>query len=162
MKTKSLMVVKSDRGFGKSSLVAKWVKRFQLENPEIKVISHYVGCSGRSMDVTTFMQRCIAELREEYLKEGKSMPYAHLFGLLHEKAHIPSDLWAKHIFRSAYVTIQTLRSLCYTYKETLVQSLHLKVKALTRLQADLRGIDTLSGEATDSNISPSHGDRGLL
>ena len=71
VKNKSVMVVKGDRGLGKSTLVANWVRQFSLENPEVKVICHFVGSSGRSRDVTTFLRRCITELREEYLKEGK-------------------------------------------------------------------------------------------
>ena len=63
-------MVKSDRGMGKSSLVANWVKQFSAEHSEVKVISHYVGCSGRSRDITTFFRRCISELREEYLTNG--------------------------------------------------------------------------------------------
>ena len=70
MKHKSVMVVKSDRGLGKSTLVANWVRKFAHDNAEVKVISHFVGSSGRSRDVATFLRRCIAELREEYLKEG--------------------------------------------------------------------------------------------
>lgn len=69
VKHKSVLVLKGDRGMGKSSLVANWFKQFSTENPEIKVISYFVGCSGRSRDVTTFLRRCILELREEYLEE---------------------------------------------------------------------------------------------
>ena len=70
MKNKSIIVMRSDRGFGKTTMVANWVKQFDLDNPEVKVISHFVGCSGRSKDLTTFLRRCIADLREEYLKDG--------------------------------------------------------------------------------------------
>ncbi|KAL4226385.1 hypothetical protein ACF0H5_014369 [Mactra antiquata] len=66
---KSILVLKSDRGMGKTSLVANWVKQFTAENPEIKVISHFVGCNGQSRDITSFMRKCILELREEYLSE---------------------------------------------------------------------------------------------
>ena len=62
--------MRSDRGYGKTTMMANWVKQFDLENPEVKVISHFVGCSGRSRDLTTFLRRCIAELREEYLRDG--------------------------------------------------------------------------------------------
>ena len=64
------MVVKGDRGMGKTTLVANWVKKFAHDNPEVKVFSHFVGSSGRSRDVAMFLRRCTAELREEYLKEG--------------------------------------------------------------------------------------------
>ena len=70
MRNKSLMVVKGDRGLGKTTLVANWVKKFAHDNPEVKVFSHFVGSSGRSRDVAMFLRRCTAELREEYLKEG--------------------------------------------------------------------------------------------
>ncbi|XP_053377944.1 uncharacterized protein LOC123530292 isoform X2 [Mercenaria mercenaria] len=69
VKHKSIFVLKADRGMGKSSIVANWVKQFSAEHSEVKVISHFVGCSGRSRDVTTFLRRCISELREEYLTE---------------------------------------------------------------------------------------------
>lgn len=60
---------------GKSTLIANWVKHFSAENPEVKVISHFIGSSGRSRDVLVLLRRCITELREEYLDEGISVRF---------------------------------------------------------------------------------------
>ena len=71
VKFKSILAVRGERGSGKSSLLANWVKVFSAENPEVKVISHFVGASGRSRDITTFLRHCVTELRQEYLREGE-------------------------------------------------------------------------------------------
>lgn len=65
---KSIMVVHGDRGSGKSTLISNWIQKFKAENREVKVICQYVGCSGRSADISVFLRHCIKELREEYLR----------------------------------------------------------------------------------------------
>lgn len=71
VKFPSVLVIHSDRGMGKSSLVVNWVRYFSAENPEVKVISHFIGSSGRSRDVSMFLQKCVKALREEYLPDGE-------------------------------------------------------------------------------------------
>lgn len=68
---KSIMVVHGDRGSGKSTLISNWIQKFKAENREVKVICQYVGCSGRSADISVFLRHCIKELREEYLRPSK-------------------------------------------------------------------------------------------
>jgi len=70
VKHKSVLVVKGDRGIGKSALVSNWVKQFIAENQSIKVICHFIGSSGRSRDLMVLLRRCVTELREEYLQDG--------------------------------------------------------------------------------------------
>ena len=61
-----MMVLHGDRGSGKSSIIANWLQKFGAENREVKVINHYVGCSGRSVDLSIFLRKAIKELREEF------------------------------------------------------------------------------------------------
>ncbi|KAK3585947.1 hypothetical protein CHS0354_038489 [Potamilus streckersoni] len=79
LKEKSLMVLTGDRGSGKSTLVANWLKQFKEENPEVKLIFHFVGSSGRSRDISVFLRHCIKDLRQEYLKDGT----CHLLSQVH-------------------------------------------------------------------------------
>ncbi|XP_048741170.2 uncharacterized protein LOC125655060 isoform X3 [Ostrea edulis] len=65
---KSIMVVHGDRGSGKSTLISNWIQKFKVEYRDVKVICQYVGCSGRSADISIFLRHCIKELREEYLR----------------------------------------------------------------------------------------------
>lgn len=67
---KSIMVVHGDRGSGKSTLISNWIQKFKVEYRDVKVICQYVGCSGRSADISIFLRHCIKELREEYLRPG--------------------------------------------------------------------------------------------
>nr|XP_022299795.1 uncharacterized protein LOC111108304 isoform X3 [Crassostrea virginica] len=66
---KSIMVVHGDRGSGKSTLISNWIQKFKVENPDVKVLCQYVGCSGRSSDISVFLRQCIKELRENYLMD---------------------------------------------------------------------------------------------
>lgn len=66
---KSIMVVHGDRGSGKSTLISNWIQKFKVENPDVKVLCQYVGCSGRSSDISVFLRQCIKELRENYLSK---------------------------------------------------------------------------------------------
>jgi len=75
VKHKSIIVLRSERGTGKSSLVSNWVRQFSAENREVAVISHYIGSSGRSRDIVTFMRRCVMELREKYMPDGMAFFY---------------------------------------------------------------------------------------
>ncbi|XP_046333250.2 tetratricopeptide repeat protein 41-like [Haliotis rufescens] len=68
-KRKSLMILSGERGSGKSALVAKWLKVFHEDNPEVKVIHHFVGCSAHSTDITIFLTHCIKQLRAHFLSQ---------------------------------------------------------------------------------------------
>ncbi|XP_067684110.1 tetratricopeptide repeat protein 41-like [Haliotis asinina] len=68
-KRKSLMILLGERGSGKSALVAKWLKVFHEENPDMKVIHHFVGCSSHSTDITIFLTHCIKQLRSHFLSQ---------------------------------------------------------------------------------------------
>nr|XP_006820707.1 PREDICTED: uncharacterized protein LOC100366770 [Saccoglossus kowalevskii] len=70
-KYKSVFVVTGDRGCGKTSILSNWVKEFRDNNRDIKVLTHYVGASSISTDVTSFMRRATYELREEYIGEQR-------------------------------------------------------------------------------------------
>ena len=59
-----------ERGCGKSSLVANWVKHISSSYPEVPVIPHFVGSSTYSYDVTNFMRRCTKELRLHFLNSN--------------------------------------------------------------------------------------------
>lgn len=62
----SINVLVGDRGCGKTSVLANWVKQFKEEHPGIKLFSHYVGSSSTSTDIAAMMTRCTGEMREEY------------------------------------------------------------------------------------------------
>ncbi|XP_022299970.2 tetratricopeptide repeat protein 41-like isoform X2 [Crassostrea virginica] len=70
---KSIMVVHGDRGSGKSTLISNWIQKFKVENPDVKVLCQYVGCSGRSSDISVFLRQCIKELRENYLMDCSNL-----------------------------------------------------------------------------------------
>ena len=61
------------------------MKQFIAENQSIKVICHFIGSSGRSRDLMVLLRRCVTELREEYLQDGKWRTFVfplllHIFG----------------------------------------------------------------------------------
>ncbi|XP_021370952.1 uncharacterized protein LOC110461680 isoform X2 [Mizuhopecten yessoensis] len=64
----SMMLIHGDRGSGKSTVVANWLPGFMASHPDLKVISHFVGSSHRSTNISVFLKQCIKELREEYLR----------------------------------------------------------------------------------------------
>ena len=63
---KSIVTLIGERGCGKTSLVANWVKEFQSSHPDIKVLAHYVGSSALSTDIRSFLRRVTFELRGEF------------------------------------------------------------------------------------------------
>ncbi|KAM4676015.1 LOW QUALITY PROTEIN: tetratricopeptide repeat protein 41-like [Discoglossus pictus] len=84
--SRSIFLLNGERGCGKSTLVAEWLNSFRPNNPHITVISYFVGSSGKSIDITAFMQHCITELQCEYfgqinvsngLREGVLLPEIH-------------------------------------------------------------------------------------
>ena len=70
IKYKSVLSVYGDRGCGKSTLIANWIKKFKSDNPEIKVIHQYTGACAKNTDIAYFLRRCIQELRYEFFRQG--------------------------------------------------------------------------------------------
>ncbi|VDI72723.1 Hypothetical predicted protein [Mytilus galloprovincialis] len=71
IKYKSILSVYGDRGCGKSTLIANWIKKFKSENPEIKVIHQYTGSCSKNTDIAYFLRQCIQELRYEFLRQDR-------------------------------------------------------------------------------------------
>ncbi|XP_078273341.1 putative tetratricopeptide repeat protein 41 [Rhinoraja longicauda] len=63
---KSLLLLSGDTGCGKTAMICNWLKYFRKKNPNVLVVSQYVGCSYASYDIMSFMRRCILRLRLEY------------------------------------------------------------------------------------------------
>ncbi|XP_069829677.1 tetratricopeptide repeat protein 41-like isoform X2 [Dendropsophus ebraccatus] len=63
---KSILLLHGARGSGKSTAVAKWLHSFQRYSQNTSVISYFVGSSGRSDDIMSFMRHCIISLQCEY------------------------------------------------------------------------------------------------
>ena len=66
----SILTLVGERGCGKTAIVANWVKHFRKEYPRLKVISHFVGSSALSADITSFLRRVTYELRGEFVGEN--------------------------------------------------------------------------------------------
>ncbi|CAK8688898.1 unnamed protein product [Clavelina lepadiformis] len=62
-----------DPGTGKTALIAHWLHKFQRQNPDLLIISAFIGSSYLSYDITSFCRRCIRTLREKYY-DTTSMP----------------------------------------------------------------------------------------
>ncbi|XP_044133222.1 tetratricopeptide repeat protein 41-like [Bufo gargarizans] len=63
---KSILLLHGARGCGKSTAVAQWLHSFRRYNPNVSVISYFVGSSGRSDDILSFMRHCIILLQCDY------------------------------------------------------------------------------------------------
>ncbi|KAK3101125.1 hypothetical protein FSP39_001142 [Pinctada imbricata] len=72
-KYNSVMVLHGDRGSGKSTMISNWLQKYNKDNREVKVIHHYVGCSGRSKDVSVFLRKVIKELRQEFSEDPSNV-----------------------------------------------------------------------------------------
>jgi tetratricopeptide (TPR) repeat protein len=59
--TKPLAVV-ADEGLGKSAFLANFAARYRSAHPERLLITHYVGCTAASADLTNVLKRMIGEL----------------------------------------------------------------------------------------------------
>ncbi|XP_062515813.1 tetratricopeptide repeat protein 41-like [Corticium candelabrum] len=58
-----VVVVEGERGCGKTSVVANWMKAIAGSAPEIAFLSYYVGSSAASSDILSFLRYCTAEIR---------------------------------------------------------------------------------------------------
>ena len=62
-----IAVVVGARGSGKTALLANWCQEVREDNPDVTVITHYVGSSATSDSPLGFMLHCIDELRAAFL-----------------------------------------------------------------------------------------------
>ncbi|XP_038054126.1 tetratricopeptide repeat protein 41-like isoform X2 [Patiria miniata] len=63
----SILTLVGERGCGKTAIVANWVKHLKKSYPGLRVISHFVGSSALSTDITSFLRRVTYELRGEFV-----------------------------------------------------------------------------------------------
>ncbi|KAM4748833.1 putative tetratricopeptide repeat protein 41 [Rhinophrynus dorsalis] len=97
---KSILVLNGDRGCGKSTLVAKWLSLFRSNNPTVTVIPYFIGSSGASSDVMSFMRHCITVLQCEYFGiHSEDVSSSDNFG----------DLWIFPLLVEAFVASIALK-----------------------------------------------------
>ncbi|XP_043092481.1 tetratricopeptide repeat protein 41 [Puntigrus tetrazona] len=63
---KSIFLVCGERGCGKSTLAAWWLRSFCRQNPDVPVISHFCGSSASSTDIRSMLRQCTAQLRRAH------------------------------------------------------------------------------------------------
>ncbi|XP_032893939.1 tetratricopeptide repeat protein 41-like [Amblyraja radiata] len=90
----SLLLLSGDRGCGKTAMICNWLKYFRKENPNVLVLSQYVGCSSASYDIMSFMRRCILKLRLEYFG-AEDQPSVF--------SENPTDVWIFHMLCEAFI-----------------------------------------------------------
>ncbi|XP_030070830.1 putative tetratricopeptide repeat protein 41 [Microcaecilia unicolor] len=97
---KSVLLLCGDRGCGKSSLIAVWVKAFKQKHPTTVILPYYVGSSGCGDDIMSFMRHCIIQLRCEY------------FGTLDDAdafSENSSDMWVFPLVVGAFLAAVKLK-----------------------------------------------------
>ena len=68
---RQLIVLVGERGSGKTSVAANWIRNVDL--PNVATVAHYVGGSAGSSDVVRFMRYCTAEIQRFFT--GSSSQY---------------------------------------------------------------------------------------
>ncbi|KAH3757866.1 tetratricopeptide repeat protein [Pelomyxa schiedti] len=68
------IVVIGSSGSGKSALLCNYVSRFEKENPETFVLSHYIGCSSLSTDLGRMLCRLITEIIDNFNLPSVELP----------------------------------------------------------------------------------------
>ncbi|XP_016299466.1 tetratricopeptide repeat protein 41-like [Sinocyclocheilus anshuiensis] len=66
---KSILLICGERGCGKSTLAAWWLRSFCRQNPDVPVISHFCGTSTSSTDVRSMLRQCTAQLRRAHYSD---------------------------------------------------------------------------------------------
>nr|XP_033807635.1 putative tetratricopeptide repeat protein 41 isoform X2 [Geotrypetes seraphini] len=97
---KPVLLLCGDRGCGKSSLIATWVKAFQQKHPSALILQYYVGSNGCGDDIMSFMRHCIIQLRFKY------------FGTLDEDdafSENTSDIWVFPLVVGAFLAAIRLK-----------------------------------------------------
>lgn len=62
-KKHQVIVLTGERGCGKTSVVANWMKAVAGQAPEMAFVANYVGSSAASSDIFGFLRYCTAEIR---------------------------------------------------------------------------------------------------
>jgi len=60
------LVLTGESGCGKSALLAEWVARWRLDNPEDLIIRHYTGSTPESADWQGLVRRILGELKRAF------------------------------------------------------------------------------------------------
>ncbi|MCJ7823854.1 MAG: DUF4062 domain-containing protein, partial [Anaerolineales bacterium] len=60
------LVLTGESGCGKSALLAEWVARWRMHNPEDLIIQHYTGSTPESADWQGLVRRVLGELKREF------------------------------------------------------------------------------------------------
>jgi len=60
------LMLTGESGCGKSALLAEWVARWRMENPEDLIIQHYTGSTPESADWQGLVRRILGELKREF------------------------------------------------------------------------------------------------
>ncbi|XP_075065395.1 tetratricopeptide repeat protein 41-like [Mixophyes fleayi] len=97
---KSVLLLYGERGCGKSTAVAGWLSCFRRCNPDVTVVSYFVGSSGRRDDIMRFMQHCIILLQ------------CHYFGMETDDVYSSenfSDLWEFPLLVEAFLVSVALK-----------------------------------------------------
>lgn len=66
----SILLLSGDRGVGKSTALARWLKEFEDENSGIFLIHHFIGALPGDNDISVFMSQCVRRLRRHFLLTG--------------------------------------------------------------------------------------------
>ena len=69
-----VVVLLGESGCGKTSLLANWSIRLRSEIPELVLITHYIGSSSHSSEITSLLRRCAFELeshKEQQLLQSR-------------------------------------------------------------------------------------------
>ncbi len=61
-----LFLLLASAGQGKSALLANWIPRQQARRPDVFVLSHFVGATVRSTDLTRTLRRLVDELHAHF------------------------------------------------------------------------------------------------
>ena len=60
------LILTGESGCGKSALLAEWVARWRIQNPEDLIIQHYTGSTLESADWQGLVRRILGELKREF------------------------------------------------------------------------------------------------
>uniref|UniRef100_A0A6B2KWC3 NACHT domain-containing protein n=1 Tax=Arcella intermedia TaxID=1963864 RepID=A0A6B2KWC3_9EUKA len=58
------LVVSGEMGVGKSALLANWAKRYREHHPEVVVVEHWIGCTGKSSNHSFILRRIMDEIQD--------------------------------------------------------------------------------------------------
>jgi len=65
------LVLLGDSGSGKSALLANWALRYQKEYPESFILSHFIGATPSSADLTSILLRIMRLLKQRFDLPGE-------------------------------------------------------------------------------------------